>query len=305
MFNTNSGCVKCSPGCDGGRVKVQDCTKDNDIICRCPEGKFWETALVYCKLCTKCKPGEILIKNCTHSHNSECKLCEKGSYAETAYSCKICSQCKVGEYTKKKCSWSDDTICESMVHHIPPTIPQVIQTQKNTSNEGPSSDSSKDSVYNLSVALGVFGFLVILSIVVHVLHVKRIKRRSSTTKKTESLTSVGSSEHETFFNKKTSAPVVDHDPGYLVRNLNPEVIIKLSRLLNPPGLRNWMSVASLLGFSQIDISNFNIEKELSFQKMIEAWSTQREATVYKLYLVFLNLERDDCATILEGILSGV
>lgn len=89
-----------------------------------------------------------------------------------------------------------------------------------------------------------------------------------------------------------------------MRKVSAAIIYDLARLLNPDGLNNWMKVASHLQFSQIDISNFAINKDRAFQTLIKVWMTKKDATVFRLYQVFLKMDRDDCASILENILMA-
>jgi len=85
-------------------------------------------------------------------------------------------------------------------------------------------------------------------------------------------------------------------------DISPEIIFKLSRLLNPESINNWRRVASELGYSQVDINNFGINKDCAFQTLMQNWATLKGSTVFKLYNIFLNMKRDDCATVLEDVL---
>ena len=90
---------------------------------------------------------------------------------------------------------------------------------------------------------------------------------------------------------------IDH--GHMVRNLPHDVIENLARHLNPQGLRDWKKLAASMGFSNLDIQNFDIDKNEACQELLKAWSTQKDSTVYNLYQMLVTMQRDDCASLLE------
>lgn len=88
----------------------------------------------------------------------------------------------------------------------------------------------------------------------------------------------------------------------MVRDLNPEVIEKLCCQLNPEGSRNWKMLSARLGFNQLQIQNFKLDRNEACQRLLDEWMTGWDATVYVLYNHLLEMERHDCTELLQEFL---
>lgn len=93
------------------------------------------------------------------------------------------------------------------------------------------------------------------------------------------------------------------ETGMMLRNVSHDVIEELAKYLNPVNpSNNWKKVASMLGFSWNLISNLDLKPTTATQELLERWGTKREATVYKLYMILKEIDRDDAAEVLERVL---
>lgn len=88
-------------------------------------------------------------------------------------------------------------------------------------------------------------------------------------------------------------------PKKLVRDLSYDVILGIATLLNPKGSNNWKKLAARLGYSQIQVSNFNMDASESTQSLLRDWGTKDTSTVEVLYQHLMEMRRHDAAKVLR------
>ena len=87
--------------------------------------------------------------------------------------------------------------------------------------------------------------------------------------------------------------------GLLLRDQPANIHYKLHEYLNPPGPQDWKILAATLGFKHIEISNFEVDRKTSAERMLASWQTKDNATVDLLYCRLKQIGREDAARFLR------
>ncbi|EDO37507.1 predicted protein [Nematostella vectensis] len=291
-------CKQCSPSCPGKQIIVHPCTESQDISCRCPEGKYWDTALLLCRQCMACKAGQYPVVQCKHESNRVCKDCMEGTYLNSTLDmCLPCSHCKVQEVVLKMCGKDSNTICTRNVLKStntttksttePPTAAIQIK-QGETAGTLKTSENKNVIIIAVASVVGVFLIAIVALLWCGRHHNSTPQRRVPETS-------------QTIIDEEMDS-IINSDPGLHLRDLDYETFENLCNLLNPESLKNWKTLAGLLRLPMQQIRVFEIDKSQATQKLLGYWQTQQEASVYKLYHLLLEIHRDDCASLLKKVL---
>ncbi|XP_048585871.1 tumor necrosis factor receptor superfamily member 16 isoform X2 [Nematostella vectensis] len=323
--NNYHRCQICS-ACRGSKNQViSACNATHDTVCRCQEGYFWDTGTLYCAECKSCGRGRGVVRNCTHNHNTVCRKCEK----EKTYSpgksrtdgCLMCKNCPAGQTVSEKCTRRKDTVCEPVKPHInknqPKLWPEWTEKPKTahpttgivtdidisefedqeeaTSNKAfhqQPTEPSLEKNATLKLVVIVVGCCVVfafVAIVVVIISRRRKQKRKTSAPPTSTTSTASTARPNIQTNRLSTAPLVQSgSTDKLFRDVPYSLTDHLSRHLNPKG--RWKSLAGNLGFSNLDIENFNLQPNSATSSMLYDWGQRRESTLYTLYETLVKMK---------------
>uniref|UniRef100_A0A1X7U771 TNFR-Cys domain-containing protein n=1 Tax=Amphimedon queenslandica TaxID=400682 RepID=A0A1X7U771_AMPQE len=199
FYNMTSGSCRTCTNCSSlGLATLSECGSDNDTICSCPEGHYFNYTIRSCTRCTDCfidRPRYQTIKQCTATSDAVCQPCQTGYYYVLSYQrCQLnCLACPTG-----KCETESSEQCQCPQCLVGPlcTVQDTITPacQPDTPTTAPPNtvltpaydDQSFSTVSSALIAVGAVMCIVIFSACFVFLGVATSCRKSDSNSETSS-----------------------------------------------------------------------------------------------------------------------
>ncbi|EDO33270.1 predicted protein [Nematostella vectensis] len=235
--------------------------------------------------------------------------------------CLMCKNCPAGQTVSEKCTRRKDTVCEPVKPHInknqPKLWPEWTEKPKTahpttgivtdidisefedqeeaTSNKAfhqQPTEPSLEKNATLKLVVIVVGCCVVfafVAIVVVIISRRRKQKRKTSAPPTSTTSTASTARPNIQTNRLSTAPLVQSgSTDKLFRDVPYSLTDHLSRHLNPKG--RWKSLAGNLGFSNLDIENFNLQPNSATSSMLYDWGQRRESTLYTLYETLVKMK---------------
>ena len=89
-----------------------------------------------------------------------------------------------------------------------------------------------------------------------------------------------------------------------IADLSYESRQQLTRLLYPTSTNNWKSLAAGLGFSMIDIRNFEMGNDQCVHLLLQSYEGRVGASIPALHATVVKIRRHDAAKVLDSYVSS-
>ncbi|NP_001085242.1 neurotrophin receptor associated death domain S homeolog precursor [Xenopus laevis] len=300
-------CQLCSP-CLLPSVKESSCTREQDTICRCPDGQYLDNYGI-CRPCQLCPKGQGVVSFCSRDKNTECQLCPSGFYSEVKSRespCLPCrTECKETEVQIGDCMPQHDILCMDKDIPILKPIDGDARGENGTTAGSPHfippADNSKNiiPVYCSILAAVVVGLICYVAFKCYT--TCKQKKQLAKARAGELATSAeGEKLHS------DSGVFLDthslQEPNHLSKakiepklyiNLPPHKQSEVERLLADTSLgKDWQRLASLLGYEEETIDTLG-RGEDPVHTLLTDWSSKESSTLEVLCAALVNMERAD------------
>lgn len=82
-----------------------------------------------------------------------------------------------------------------------------------------------------------------------------------------------------------------------------DVTEKLAEFLNSKSVKNWKKLAGMMGYNSVFTANLELTPTEACQKLLQDWQQKSGTTVYVLYCLLQDLDRDDAMAVLWPLLQ--